>query len=127
VKTSSQTTRRASRPSDGAALGPVLEACVRWGASLLVEADRAGELVGLVEVRGDVVWRCLHFDHEGDRALAELLGEDFDQVVLRRGVPAHGPRHVLGAFREAARARPEDPAVRANLARLREMGFRAAD
>lgn len=162
MKTISQTARRARKPADGVALGPFLEACVASGASLLVEADRGGELVGLVEVREGVVWRCLHFDHEGDRALEELLEEPLEQVVIRRGSPAHGPRNVFAAFpetapppgngpgsfethwddgvsallrrdferaarafRDAGRARPEDPSVRANLTRLREMGFRA--
>jgi hypothetical protein len=163
-------------PQGGAlALRPFLDVCLASGVPALVEAGRESQPVGLVEVREGRVWRCIHQDHEGDRALAELLEERFDEIVVRRGTGARTPRNVfapafpgpasageagppagtaeasgeetsrfastwdagvsallrkdlpaaLEAFQAAARLRPEDPSVKANLARLGAMGFGA--
>ena len=163
-------------PQGGAlALRPFLDVCLASDVPALVEAGRESQPVGLVEVREGQVWRCIHQDHEGDRALAELLDERFDEIVVRRGNGARTPRNVFAsafpgpasadeerppagtteapveetsrfasawdagvsallrkdlpaaveAFRAAARHRPEDPRLKANLARLGAMGFGA--
>lgn len=79
------------------ALRPFLEVCLGASGPTLVEAGRGAELVGLVEVKDGQVWRCVHQDHEGDRALRELLEEPFDEIVVRRGAGGHGVRNVFAA------------------------------
>ncbi len=81
---------------DGLALRPFLEVCLGASDSTLVEAGREAELVGLVEVKEGRIWRCIHQDHEGDRALRELLEERFDEIVIRRGARGHNARNVFG-------------------------------
>lgn len=166
------------RDPEALALRPFLDVCLASRLPALVETSRDGQLVGLVEVHEGRIWRCFHLEHDGDRALAELLEEPLDEVVVRRSDGARRPRNVfagamaaeaspvapgglpdggsgppsagrddfestwdagvsallrkdfptaLAAFRSAARLRPADPSVRANLTRLREMGFGAGD
>lgn len=164
--------------ADALVLRPFLDVCIGAAGPTLVEASRDAELVGLVEVKEGRVWRCIHQDHEGDRALRELLEECFDEIVVRRGAGTRNARNVfeaglvengssadtdgcaspaapqpaagaaaveadfgslwdngisallerdlpraLESFRAAALLRPDDPSVRANLVRLRDMGF----
>lgn len=148
---------KAPSSGDALALRPFLDVCIGIAGPTLVEASRAAELVGLVELHEGTVWRCIHENHEGDSALRTLLEEQFDEVVIRRGGGPRGARNVflagvpaagapeakfeslwdagiaallekdfpraLEVFRSAARIRPDDANLRANLSRLRDMGF----
>lgn len=167
---------RGSSPDDALVIRPFLDVCLAAGSRTLVEASSEAQVVGLVEVQDGRIWRCSHLDHDGDRALRELLEERLDEIVIRRGTGALNPRNVfedagleaspvpiaqespatttvaeasgapsagfeaiwdagvsallqrnfpqaVEAFRAAALLRPHDPKVRANLTRLRDMGF----
>ena len=60
----------------------------------------------------DAAWEPddpMSFDVDFERGVDALLGKDY--------------RAAFAAFTRAGHARPEDPRVRANLARLRELGF----